>query len=68
MPCVKDLKSLHRVDEMRSKVDQLLSHRVAPVQRIALEILISFKLKFILPYKVRLVPLVSIAVSIPIYL
>ena len=45
---------MHRVSELREMVDEFLCHRVAPVQKIALEILVAFKLKFLLPYKVNM--------------
>jgi len=58
-PHFKDLKSLHRVSEVRSKVDELLCHRVAPVQKIALDILVAFKLKYLIPYKENLLRLLE---------
>ena len=58
-PTFKDLKSLYRVDELRKKVDELLCHRVAPVQKLALQILLAFKLKYLLPYKDNLLKLLD---------
>jgi len=47
----QDLKSLHRGSELRELVNNLLCHKLAPVQKVALQILVAFKLKFLLPYK-----------------
>jgi len=50
----KDLKSLHRQAELRALVDTFLVHRIPQVQKLALDILVAFKLKFLVPYKENL--------------
>jgi len=54
-----DLKSLHRSSEMRELVYNLLCHKLAPVQKVALEILVAYKLKYLLPYKENLFKLLE---------
>ena len=49
-----DLKSLHRSPELREFVHSLLCHKLAAVQKVALDILVAFKLKYLLPYKENL--------------
>eukprot|EP00092_Neocalanus_flemingeri_P037576 GFUD01040911.1.p1 GENE.GFUD01040911.1~~GFUD01040911.1.p1 ORF type:complete len:2557 (+),score=666.17 GFUD01040911.1:40-7710(+) len=55
----QDLKSLHRSSELRELVLNLLCHKLAPVQKLALEILIAYKLKFLVPYKENLLKLLD---------
>ena len=54
-----DLKSLHRGAELRHLVYSLLCHKLAPVQKVSMEILVAFKLKFLLPYKDNLLRLLE---------
>ena len=50
----QNLKSLHRSRDMRELANNLLCHKLASVQNVALDILVAYKLKFLLPYKLNL--------------
>ena len=39
---------------MRELANNLLCHKLASVQNVALDILVAYKLKFLLPYKLNL--------------
>ena len=49
-----DLKSLHRSQELKDLVYSLLCHKLAPVQKVSLDILVGYKLKYLSPYKENL--------------
>ena len=55
----QDLKSMHRRAELQKLCYNLLCHKLPAVQKVALEVLVAFKLKFLLPYKENLLRLLE---------
>ena len=55
----QDLKSMHRRAELQQFCYNLLCHKLPAVQKVALEVLVAFKLKFLLPYKENLLRLLE---------
>ena len=55
----QDLKSMHRRAELQQLCYNLLCHKLPAVQKVALEVLVAFKLKFLLPYKENLLRLLE---------
>lgn len=49
-----DLKSLHRSQELKDLVHSLLCHKLSSVQKVSLDILVGYKLKYLSPYKENL--------------
>ena len=55
----QDLKSMHRRADLQELCYNLLCHKLPAVQKVSLEVLVAFKLKFLLPYKENLLRLLE---------